>query len=149
MIIVLRTKLNEARKTKNQMGLLVLPMLIAALQNRAIDKGTDLTEDEAATILAKERAKRLDAYNQFTEAGAHEQAAQELAEAAYIKPFLPEQMDETQVAIAVQTAATTIQATGKVPTIGLMMKILKPQIGNRFPGKDLNELVQAQLKQVS
>lgn len=145
MIEQLRKNHAEARKSQDAVALRVLPMLIAALEEAG--RGKTFTDDMAIAVLTKKRAERLDSAEQFQKAERADRVAEELEEAQYIKQFLPEQLDQTQVGIMIDKVGAELKATGTVPDMGNMMKVLKPKIGNTFPGKDLSAMVKLYLQQ--
>src|SRR3954470_5141746 len=76
----------------------------SALLNEAISQGardTGLTDEQIQKILARESKKRQEAAVLYTQGGSADRASAEMAEKAIIDAYLPEQMDEGQVAKAV------------------------------------------------
>jgi len=145
MIEQLRTRHAESRKAQDAVALRVLPMLIAALEEASRGK-ENFNDDMAIAVLTKKRAERLDSAEQFQKADRPDRVAEELAEAQFIKQFLPEQLDQTQVGIMIDKVGAELKAAGTVPDMGSMMKVLKPKIGNTFPGKDLSAMVKIYLQ---
>lgn len=116
-------------------------MLISAFQNKAIELGTELSEQEGIALLIKEKAKRKDAAEQFLKGSAVDKAASELAEAAFIDQFLPKQMTEDEVIRIIVEEARKIPEDQKV-NMGTLMKPVRGRVGNLYPGKELSALVQ-------
>lgn len=146
MIEQLRQRLNTARYSRHQLALRVIPMLIAALQNKAIQQGRELTADESLAVLNKEKAKRLDAAAQYDKANAPERAANERAEIGIIDTYLPQELTEDAVLQMIEEEISAIQAAGGTPNLGLLMKPLKAKIGTQFPGQKLSGLVKTRLE---
>jgi len=137
----LRVMLVEARRAKNQDTITLLQMLVSAFQNKAIELGHELTEDEGIALLVKESAKRKDAAQQFLKGGAGDKAAQELAEVAFISQFLPKQMTEDEVIVVIVEEARKIPE-GQPVNMATLMKPVRARVGNLYPGKELSALVQ-------
>lgn len=140
MIEDFRNQLVTARKNKDPATIGILQMLISALQNKAIELGHDLTKDESIALLIKEQAKRVDAAQQFTAAGAMDKAAQETAEAAFINRFLPQQMSVEEVQAIIKEEVQKFPWEQKLD-MGTLMKPVRARVGNLFPGKELSLLV--------
>ena len=105
-------------------------------------KGADgeLTDDMAMKILAKMVKQRKESAQIYTEQNRPDLAEPELAEAAVIEPYLPNQMNEVELtealkAIIAQVGATTPQEMGKV------MGVATKQLAGRADGRAISAKV--------
>lgn len=74
----------QALKAKDEVRLNTLRLVLSQLKNRAIDKRSDLTNDEVVTLLRKEVKKRQDSISLFQAGNRPELAAAEAAEITII-----------------------------------------------------------------
>jgi uncharacterized protein YqeY len=106
-----------------------LRLLLSELQ-KAEKEGSD---DELA-VLRRERKRRLDAAEQFRDAGRDELAANEDAEADLISAYLPAELSDDELRTLVQDAVAASGATSP-KDMGAVMKTVMPAVGGRADGK--------------
>lgn len=116
-----------------------LRMLTADLKNAAIE-GND---DEVA-VLQSARKRRLDAAQQFRDAGRTEMAEGEEAEAELIKRYLPEQIGEEELAQIVEDAIAETGAESP-KDMGQVMKVVMGKTKGRADGAQVSALVKERL----
>ena len=120
----LQTALKEAMKAKEADRLSTLRLINAAIKDREIalrgdqDAG-EVGEPEILQIMGKMVKQRQESARAYEEGGRLELAEKELAEIGVIQEFLPRQMDQAEIAAAVdaavaETGATSIRDVGKV-----------------------------------
>ncbi len=118
-----------------------------ALQYEAVAQNApdrQLGDEQIQKVLAREAKKRQEAADIYQAAGESGRAETELAEKKIIKAYLPEQMDETQLAELVKTE---IAAAGS-PTMVDMGKIIgavKAKAGASADGATIARLVKENL----
>ncbi|MEX0971742.1 MAG: GatB/YqeY domain-containing protein [Solirubrobacterales bacterium] len=116
-----------------------LRMIVDSLQQDAkLGKG-----DEVA-VLQRERKKRLEAADAYSEADRAEQASAERSEAALIEAYLPAQLSDEELA---ELVAAAIAETGasEQKQIGEVMSALMPKLGGRADGKRVSAAVREKL----
>lgn len=122
-----------------------LRMVKAALQNREIEKGGELDEEEMAKLLRSLVKQRRDSVEQYQNAGRQELADKETAEIQVIESYLPQaasrEVIEAAVASAIaETAASSMKDMGKV------MKAAQAALaGKNADGKTVSEVVKSKL----
>jgi uncharacterized protein YqeY len=115
-----------------------LRLVLSELQ-KAEKEGSD---DELA-VLRRERKRRLDAAEQFRNAGRDELAAGEEAEAELIGGYLPAELSDDELRGLVEQAVADSGASSP-KDMGLVMKTVMPAVGGRADGRR----VSAQVKEV-
>jgi uncharacterized protein YqeY len=125
-----------------------LRMAIAAVQNAAKDKRTDLTDDEALAVLTRQVKTRRESIKAYRDAGRDDLADKEQSEIDVLAPYLPAQLDEADVRALVVEA---IAATGASSTrdMGRIMGALMPKVKGRADGALVNRLVTEELAKVA
>lgn len=147
----LKQELVAALKAHDDVRKSTVRMALAAIANEEVAGKTakELTEAEEQAVLTREVSKRKDAAEAYTGGNRPELAEKELAEAAILAEFLPEQLTEAQLAAIVDEEVAAVAATlGAQPTMrqmGLVMKAVTPRITGRGDGKTVAALVKAAL----
>jgi uncharacterized protein YqeY len=122
-----------------------LRMVKAALQNREIEKGGELDDDEMSKLLRSLVKQRHDSVEQYEKAGRQELADKEQAEITVIEAYLPkaasvEAIEAAVVAAIAETGASSMKDMGKV------MKAAQAALaGQNADGRMISELVKAKL----
>jgi uncharacterized protein YqeY len=103
------------------------------------DKRT-LSEDDYATVIAKEVKTRRESVEAFRGGGREDLASKEEAEIAILAEFLPQQLTDDEIRALVDEA---VMATGAASArdIGKVMGWLSPKTRGRADGKRVSELV--------
>ena len=147
----LKTDLVAALKAHDEARKSTVRMALAAIANEEVAGKTarELTDAEEQQVLAREVSKRKDSAEAYTAGSRLELAAKELAEAAILADYLPQQLTEAEIAAIVdeEVAAVSV-ALGEKPTMkqmGLVMKAVTPRIAGRGDGKVAAGLVRAAL----
>jgi uncharacterized protein len=121
-----------------------LRMVQNSAYNLEKKSGKPLTDDELLAVVGREVKTRRESVEAFRKGGREDLAAKEEAEIAILGGYLPEQLDEAELAALVDEAIT---ATGaETPRdLGKVMGWLSPRTRGRADGKRLSELVAARL----
>lgn len=138
--------LKTAMKEKNTVALESLRAVKSALLLAQTESGakTELSETEEVKLLQKLVKQRKDSAAIFSEQGRTDLADPELAQAAVIEQFLPEQMSSEEVEqvitqIIAQTGASSMQDMGKV------MGMANTQMAGKADGKTIASIVKEKL----
>jgi uncharacterized protein len=109
-------------------------------------KGSDgnLSDEAAQKILQKMQKQRKESAQIFAEQHRPELAENELAEAAVIERYLPTQMTDAELEIAVAAIIAQVGATGP-QDMGKIMGTASKQLAGKTEGKLINEKVKALL----
>jgi hypothetical protein len=95
--------------------------------------------DEQA-VLRRERKRRLDAAQQFRDAGRAELADGEEAEAELIGGYLPAELSDGELRSVVERAVADAGA-GSPSDLGLVMKAVMPAVAGRADGRRVSAAV--------
>lgn len=137
--------LTAAMKAKDADKVSVLRMVKAALMNRQIDKGGELTDDEITKALQTLVKQRRDSAEQYENAGRSELAAKENAEIAFIEAYLPQSASDDEIAAAVEAAVAKTGASS-MKDMGTVMKAAMANLaGKSADGKKVSETVKNKL----
>jgi len=137
--------MTAAMRAKDAPRLSTLRMVKAALMNRQIDKGGELTDEEVAKMLQSLLKQRRDSVEQYERGGRAELAAKERAEITVIEAYLPqaatrEEIEQAVVAAIAETGASSMKEMGAV------MKAAQAHLAGRaVDGRVVSEIVKAKL----
>jgi uncharacterized protein YqeY len=140
----IESAMRDAMRARDQRRTSTLRMAMAAAQNRRIELGRDLTDEDMVEVLGRQLKQRRESIEQFRAGGREEMAADEEAEAQILAEFLPEQLSEGELAAMVDEAISQTGASGP-GDMGRVMGALMPRTKGRADGKLVSELVRRRL----
>ena len=145
--IRLTEEVKQAMRDKASERLGTLRLLMAAIKQKEVDERKDLADADIVAIIEKQVKQRRESIAAYEQAGRTETAAQETAEMAVLKEFLPQAASDEEVAAAIDAAFATVQAQGitGAPAMGKVMAILKPALAGRADMSALSAKVKARL----
>lgn len=118
-----------------------LSMLLAALKNKAIDKRTDLTEEEEIQVVMKE-IKQTKETLEMTPSDRTDIIDECNKRLAVLEQYAPKLMDEAEIRTVIRE---TLDELGiEAPSSkdkGRIMKILMPKVKGKADGKLVNEIM--------
>ena len=138
--------MRSAMRSKEELRLSVLRMLLAAVKNREIEKrssfakatedkvptGNELTDEEMIAAVRSEAKKRKDAAAEFERGGRADLAEKEKNELAIIETYLPKELSDEEIEKAVQEVLERLGHVGPKDfgrVMGEAMKRLKGGAG--------------------
>lgn len=121
-----------------------LRLLSSELQNRRIELGRALSDDEAIEVLMRALKQRRESEEQFANGGRPELAAREAAEAEVIRSFLPEPLSDEELDAMVDAAIAETGATSR-REMGAVMGHLMPMVKGRAEGSAVSARVKERL----
>ena len=126
-------KINEDLKNSLKSGdkfrLSVLRMLKSALQLEAINKKSDLVDDDVLTVLKRQVKQRNDSLTEFERLGKVEAANDLKKEIEIINEYLPEEASIEQIEEVVEEAFKEINPTS-MKEMGMVMKYVTEHLKN-------------------
>jgi uncharacterized protein YqeY len=150
---MLRERLSEtlkrALKAKEARTVSTVRLILAALKDRDIaarSKGNQdgIDEEDVLSLLQSMIKQRRDSIKLYEKGGRLELAQQESEEIDVIETFLPEQLSDEDLATAVGTAITEVEAT-TLKDMGKTMAILKSKYAGQMDFSKASALVKSQL----
>lgn len=144
------TDLKSAMKARDdKLRVATLRLMQAAIQDRdiqarAADRCCGLTDDEVREVLTKMVKQREESARTYEDAGRIEMAEQERAENEVIRGYLPAQMDDAEIAKAVDRVIEDVGAEG-LKDMGKCMGALKANYAGRMDFSQANRLVKQRL----
>lgn len=135
---VIAEDLKTAMKQRAALKVSVLRSMVASINNAAIEKRAELTEEEVEKILAKEAKKRQEAIELYIKGNRPELADKEKEELQLIKAYLPTQVDPETIKAAIAKMKEAGELGGD---FGSAMKAVMGKFKGQADGKLVAELV--------
>jgi uncharacterized protein YqeY len=136
----LQSDLNSSRKARDKAGTLLLGTLLADLKNRRIELLRDLTDDDVREVLRKGIKRRRESVEMYEKGRREDLASRERDEAARIEQYLPANVPDEEIRMAVRAAIA-----GGAGNIGALMGTLLPQFKGRAEGATINRIAREEL----
>lgn len=133
-------QIKEALKAGEKDRLTTLRGLKSDLKYRQIEQKEPLTDQQAIEVLSSCAKKRRESIEQYEKGGRSDLVQKEQFELDIITSFLPQQLSEDELRQLITTAITQSGADSP-QKMGLVMKILMPQIKGKADGKLVNKIV--------
>ena len=133
--------LKQAMRSGDKGKTSVLRLLMAAIQNAEIAaRQTTLDDQDLLGIIAKEVRKHKESITAFKQGNRDDLVAQEEAEMAILKEYLPQQISREEIIAAARQSISEVGAQGPGDK-GKVMSHLIPQLKGRADGREVNEVV--------
>lgn len=133
-----------AMKKRDKSRLTVLRSFSAAIKQREIDEQIELNDAEQLAVLDKLIKQRKDSQSQFRDAGRDDLADNEAAEIAILSEFLPQQLDDGEIAKIIEQAIEEVGESG-MSAMGKVMALVKPQVQGKADMGKVSQLVKSKL----
>jgi uncharacterized protein YqeY len=140
----LQREMREALKAGEKVRLGALRMLSAAVKNREVELGHELSDDELVEVASREVKRRKEAAEAFEKAGRQELADKEQEEHAVLESYLPAQLSEEEVAALIDEGVAATGASGP-GDLGKVMGHVMGKAKGRVDGGTVNRLVRERL----
>jgi uncharacterized protein len=142
----LRSDLNQAMKSRDELRTATLRMTLAAITTEEVAGAAarELSDDEVQRVITRETRKRREAADAFDQGGRPELADRERAEGAVLEGYLPKQLGDAELADLVRAAVIEANAT-KPRELGAVMKLVQPRVAGRADGRRVSDEVRRQL----
>lgn len=129
------TAMKEAMRSKDKRRLSTIRLIMAAVKDRDISVRTEsdskVGDPEIIEILSKMVKQRNESSKAYEDAGREELAKQEDDEIVIIKEFLPRQLSDTEIEVAVKGTIEKTGASG-LKDIGKIMAQLKGEFSGQM-----------------
>lgn len=146
--MTLKERLTEDMKSSMRSGskerLGVIRLILAAVKQREVDERIQLDDTQVLSAMEKMLKQRRDSVSQFEAAGRQDLVDQEKFEIGVIAEFLPQPLDEAELA---QILDACIAESGAVEArdMGKVMALLKPRVAGRADMQSLAGKIKARL----
>ncbi|MGA7951335.1 MAG: GatB/YqeY domain-containing protein [Thiobacillaceae bacterium] len=133
-----------AMKAREAARLSTLRMLTAAMKQKEVDERIELDDAAVLAIVEKLIKQRKDSISQFAKAGRQDLVDAETAELAVLSAYLPAQLSEAEILIAIDAAIAASSASSP-RDMGKVMALIKPQLAGKADMGKVSTLIKAKL----
>lgn len=147
MSLILRVDgdLKASLKGGEALKVSVLRLLKAAVKNRQIASGRELTDEEVLSVIASLAKQRKESIEQFSKGGREDLAEKERLELAILNSYMPAQLAPEEIERMILQAMDESGAKGAAD-LGEVMRVLMPRIRGLADGKWVNKRVRELLQ---
>jgi uncharacterized protein len=139
--------LKRALKASDSLKVSVLRLTKAALKNKQIDKGEELSDDEIISTLSTLSKQRRESIELFSKGGREDLAEKERQELAILQSYLPKQLTTEELDAIITEAIKESSASG-LKEIGKVMRLVMQRVKGTADGKIVNQRVKELLEKV-
>jgi len=136
--------MKSAMRAKETARLGAIRLLLAAIKQREVDERVELSDADVVAIIEKMNKQRRDSISQYEAAGRQDLADVEKFEMSVLAAYMPQQLDEAEIAAAVTEAIASTGAVGP-QDMGKVMGVLKSKLAGRADMGKVSALIKAQL----
>ncbi len=146
IVEIINNDIKKAMLAREKEKLEALRAIKTALTIASASKGgnSDISDDEAYTILKKLVKQRVDAGEIYKEQNRPDLYESEFAQAEIIKLYLPAQMSENEIEIVIKKIITDCGATSQ-KEMGKVMGITSKQLQGKADNKIISEIIKKYL----
>ena len=137
--------LKEAMRQQDDVRKRGIRSVIAAMKQAEteLDKNgqrVSLADDDILALIAKQAKQRQESIDEFRRGGREDLVAEEEAELALLKSYLPEPMSREEIEAVARQIIVEVDATG-LQDMGKVMKPIMARFRGRVDGKLVNQIV--------
>ena len=133
-----------ALKAQDKSALKAIRMILGAIKQKEIDERIDLDNTQVMAVIQKMVKQRKDSISQFSDAGRTDLVEVEEAELSIINNYMPKQLSEAEIEVAVVKAISDSGADS-MKDMGKLMGILKGQLDGQADMGLVSQLIKSKL----
>ena len=133
-----------ALKAQDKSALKAIRMILGAIKQKEIDERIDLNDNQVMIVIQKMVKQRKDSISQFSDAGRTDLVEVEEAELSIINNYMPKQLSEEEIEVAVAKAISDSGADS-MKDMGRLMGILKGQLDGKADMGMVSQLIKSKL----
>ena len=134
--------MKTAMKAKNKGALKAVRMILGAVKQREVDERIELDDTQVLVVIQKMVKQRKDSISQFKDAGRDDLVDVEEAELVIINNYMPEQLSEAEISIAVDKAIADSGASS-MQDMGKLMGVLKSLLDGKADMGTVSTLIRS------
>jgi hypothetical protein len=132
--------LRQALRGRDKVRCSVIRMVMAAIQNAEIARQATLNDTDILGVIAKDVRQHQESIDAFRQGNRQDLVAQEEAEMAVLKEYLPQQMTREEITTAARQVIAEVGARGPGDKGKVMPKLIA-QLKGRADGREINAVV--------
>lgn len=137
-------QMRDAARAKDKPRLSTIRMIKAAIQNREIEKGEKLVEEEIIQTVSSLIKRAGESIEQFQKGQRADLVEKEESELKILLSFMPRQMGREEIEEAVDQTVHELKAKD-MKDFGSVMKALMARLRGKAEGRQVNEILKERL----
>ena len=133
-----------ALKAQDKSALKAIRMILGAIKQKEIDERIELDDKQVMVVIQKMVKQRKDSISQFSDAGRTDLVEVEEAELSIINKYMPKQLSEEEIEVAVAKAINDSGADS-MKDMGKLMGILKGQLDGKADMGQVSQIIKYKL----
>ncbi|MRR36772.1 GatB/YqeY domain-containing protein [bacterium] len=139
LVETIKTDLGTAMKAGDKQKVSCLRMLLSAFKYKQVEVKKDLEDQDALQVLRAQMKQVTDSLEQYRQGGRDDLAANEEANLAILKSYVPAEMSDEEIASVIKRIISETSATKK--EFGMVMKKTVAEVAGRADGKRISGIV--------
>jgi uncharacterized protein len=140
----LKDDMKQAMRSGDKARLGTIRMALAAIQQREVDERVELDDTAVLAVIEKMIKQRRESVDQYRAGGREDLAAKEAAEIELLSGYLPEPLDDAELAAMIDAAVAETGATS-MKDMGRVIAQLRAQAQGRADMAVVSARVKARL----
>ena len=136
----LQHDLQDAMRARDEQRKLALRMVLTAMQLAEVEQRGELSDPAIVEVIRKEVRRREDALEMVREAGRTDMIAEDEAQVAILRSYLPQLLTEEEIKVIAQEVIAETQATSPAE-MGKVMKLIMPKVQGKADGRMVSQVV--------
>jgi hypothetical protein len=132
--------LKQALRGRDKVRCSVIRLVMAAIKNAEIARQATLNDTDILGVIAKDVRQHQESIDAFRQGNRQDLVAQEEAELAVLKEYLPQQMTREEIIAAARQVIEEVGAQGPGDKGKVMPKLIA-QLKGRADGREINAVV--------
>ena len=132
--------LKQALRGRDKVRCSVIRLVMAAIKNAEIARQATLNDTDILGVIAKDVRQHQESIDAFRQGNRQDLVAQEEAEMAVLKEYLPQQMTREEIIAAARQVIEEVGARGPGDKGKVMPKLIA-QLKGRADGREINAVV--------
>ncbi len=137
---IINQDVKNAMKAKETKKRDALRLLTSTFKQIEVDERKELSDGDVIKIIQKQVKSRNDSITQYKAANRDDLVQIEVDEIAFYMPYLPAQMSDNELSLALQEIITRVQASS-MKEMGKVMAVASKDLAGKADGKRINECV--------
>lgn len=134
----------SAMRAHEREQLATLRLVTAAIKQIEVDERIELNDEQVLAVLDKMMKQRRESLEQYEKAGREDLAEKERFEMALIQGYLPEPLEEAELAELITSTIAEVGASS-IRDMGSVMSALRSRVQGRADMKAVSQAVKTQL----
>ena len=136
----LQRDLQDAMRARDEQRKLALRMALTAVQLAEVEQRSELDDAAIVEVIRKEVRRREDALEMVRQAGRTETVAEDEAQIAILRSYLPQSLTEDELKVIAREVIAEAQAASPAD-LGKVMKLIMPRVQGKADGRMVSQVV--------